>query len=83
MGWVEDAARNMLKSTGQRTLVPVSGSRGAQGARPACKPRDRDPNGGTSNIGASMQQHNIISDVADDIQEKLPSEDNYSTTPRT
>jgi hypothetical protein len=70
MGWVEDAARNMLKSTGQRTLVPVSGSRGAQGARPACKPRDRDPSGGTSNIAVAKQQHGTTNKVIDDIQEE-------------
>ncbi|KAF2667538.1 hypothetical protein BT63DRAFT_480487 [Microthyrium microscopicum] len=55
-GWVEDAARNMLKSRGQHSLVPVDGSRGKQGARPNCKPVDRDPKGGTSDYKIAAQQ---------------------------
>lgn len=78
MGWVEDAARNMLKSTGQKTLVPVSGSRGAQGARPACKPRDRDPNGGTSHLAAGMQMHNVVEDGVGDISDEFTKEEDYS-----
>jgi hypothetical protein len=71
MGWVEDAARNMLKSTGQKTLVPVSGSRGPQGSAPACKPRDRDPHGGTNTVGASMKQHDVVNRIFDDTQEEV------------
>jgi hypothetical protein len=80
MGWVEDAARNMLKSTGQRTLVPVSGSRGPQGARPACKPRDRDPSGGTNDIAVARQQHNILDKNIQDIPKDFSNEEGYSTT---
>ncbi|KAF1989333.1 hypothetical protein K402DRAFT_401988 [Aulographum hederae CBS 113979] len=56
MGWTEDAAMNMLKATGQRTLKNVAGSKPPT----ACKPADRDPMGGTSDVTklpAGMDNH--------------------------
>ena len=55
-GWFEDAAQNMLKAKGQ-SFMAVDGAHG-KGKVPfnqSCKPKDRDPDGGTSDYHKSLE----------------------------
>ncbi|OAG03930.1 uncharacterized protein CC84DRAFT_1123513 [Paraphaeosphaeria sporulosa] len=55
-GWFEDAAQNMLKAKGQ-SFMAIDGAHG-KGKVPfnqSCKPKDRDPDGGTSDYHRSLE----------------------------
>lgn len=53
-GWYEDAALNMLKAKGQ-TWMRIDGAHGNGKQWSSCKPRDADPENGTSDYHKSLE----------------------------
>jgi hypothetical protein len=53
-GWYEDAAKNMLKAKGQ-TFMRIDGAHGNGKQYSSCKPKDADPNHGTSDYLTSLE----------------------------
>ncbi len=53
-GWYEDAAKNMLKATGQ-TFLRIDGAHGMGKQYSSCAPKDADPGNGTSDYLKSLE----------------------------
>jgi len=56
-GWEPAAAQNMLKAVGREFML-VPGPRGKGDEKPTCKPKDQEPNLGTSNYNTSVSLQN-------------------------
>jgi hypothetical protein len=59
MGWTKDAAQNMVNATAadyKYHFYAVNGALGSAGDKPACTPKDADPNHGTSDYAKSVSQ---------------------------
>jgi hypothetical protein len=53
-GWFDDAAKNMLKATGQ-SFMRIDGAQGNGKQYSKCKAKDRDPSNGTSDFKESLK----------------------------
>jgi hypothetical protein len=53
-GWFDDAAQNLMKATSGRQWMRIDGERGQGKAGSTCKPKDADPENGTSDYHASI-----------------------------
>ncbi|KAK3321287.1 hypothetical protein B0T19DRAFT_451048 [Cercophora scortea] len=54
-GWYDDAQQNLLKATDRRNWMRIDGAHGQGKAGSSCKPKDRDPTGGTSDYLTSVK----------------------------
>jgi hypothetical protein len=54
-GWTEDAALNMVAATKEKQhFAAVNGKLGKDGAKPTCKPVDKEPTKGTGDYAKSV-----------------------------
>jgi hypothetical protein len=54
-GWFDDAAQNMMKATDRRNWMRIDGAKGNGKAGAKCTPKDKDPEGGTSDYAKSIE----------------------------
>ncbi|KAK3684136.1 hypothetical protein B0T22DRAFT_444099 [Podospora appendiculata] len=54
-GWYDDAQQNLLRATDRRNWMRIDGAHGLGKAGSACKPKDADPTGGTSDYLTSLK----------------------------
>ncbi|PVI04340.1 hypothetical protein DM02DRAFT_556554 [Periconia macrospinosa] len=55
-GWTEDAAKNMIATTQEKQhFSPVNGSKGKDGTKSTCTPKDADPSHGTGDYQKSVE----------------------------